>query len=48
MLMLSDLFFSKENRALRSVGCGSAGHGAINWWYFGAPVKLWSVKDFPK
>ena len=53
--MLSDLCFSKEKRELRSVGCGSAGCDARNWWSFGGPVKKWSVKvpmgstlDFPK
>ena len=55
MLMLSDFCFSKEKRDLRSVGCGSAGRGASNWWSFGGHGKKWSIKlhvgttlDFPK
>ena len=44
MLMLSDFCFSKEKRELRSVGCGSAGYDASNWWSFGGPGKKWSVK----
>ena len=53
MLMLSYFCKSKE---LWSVGCGSAGCGARNEWYFGSPDKGWSIKvrslgstlDFPK
>ena len=44
MLMLSDFYFSKENRELQSVGCGSTGCDASNWWYFGGPGKKCSVK----
>ena len=55
MLMFSDLYFSKEKRDLRSVGCGSAGYDASYEWYFGGPGNKWSVKvtvgstlNFPK
>ena len=41
MLKRSDLCKSKE---LCSFGCGSKGCDAINEWYFGGPVKEWSVK----
>ena len=44
MLMLSDFCFSKENRELRPVVCGSAGFDASNLWYFGGPGKKWYVK----
>ena len=44
MLMLSYLYFSKENRELLSVGCGSAGYDASNLWSFGGPGKKWYVK----
>ena len=42
--MLSYFCFSKEKRELRSVGCGSAGCGASNLWYFGGTGKNWYVK----
>ena len=55
MLMLSDFCFSKEKRDLQSVGCGSVGRGASNWWSFGGPGKKCYIKvpvgttlDFPK
>ena len=44
MVMLSDFFFSKEKRELRSVGCGSAGCDASNLCSFGGPGKKWYVK----
>ena len=44
MLMLSYFCFSKENRELLSVGCGSAGCDAGNLWSFGGSVKKWSMK----
>ena len=44
MLMLSDFGFYKEKRELRSVGCGSAGCDASNWWSFGGPGKNFSIK----
>ena len=44
MLMLSDFCFSKEKRERWSIGCGSAGCDASNFWYFGGPGKKWSIK----
>ena len=44
MLMLSDFYKSKEKRELWSVGCGSLGCGASNWWSFGGPGNKGSVK----
>ena len=44
MLMLSDLYFSKEKRELWSAVCGSTGCDASNEWSFGGPDKKWSVK----
>ena len=44
MLMLSDFCFSKEKKELWSVGCGSVGFDASNWWSFGGPGKKLSVK----
>ena len=42
--MLSDFCFSKENREIRSVVCGSAGFDDSNEWYFGGPGKSGLLK----